>query len=157
MTIIFAAGLASVGFAAESYVGAAGQLILPQGGGRLDLAGGAVVRAGTYLAEPFALEFEAGQTEKYTTLTVDGIFHLSGIYYYDYLFGFSRFDPFFSVGARGWFDGDGRGEVGPKSGLGAFYHLSDHWSLRFDVDATLGLNGREEVDYTFSAGLQYFF
>jgi hypothetical protein len=49
------------------------------------------------------------------------------------------------------------GQVGPSAGLGAFYYLTDDWALRFDAEATLGLDTRVESVYSISAGIQYFF
>ena len=51
----------------------------------------------------------------------------------------------------------GCGQVGPKAGVGAFYHLTENWSLRADADATLGLETSCELLYSFSAGIQYAF
>ena len=75
---------------------------------------------------------------------------------YGDLFGFSQFDPFFTLGARGWI-GSEAGNVGPAAGVGAFWHLDDNWSLRFDAGATLCLDGGAEMRYTLAAGVQYGF
>ena len=75
---------------------------------------------------------------------------------YGDLFGFSQFDPFFVVGARGWV-GSEAGNVGPAAGVGAFWHLDDNWSLRFDAGTTLCLDGGVEMRYTLAAGVQYGF
>ena len=48
-------------------------------------------------------------------------------------------------------------KLGPKAGLGAFYHLTDEWSLRADADATLGLETNCEMLYSLSVGVQYAF
>ena len=48
-------------------------------------------------------------------------------------------------------------DVGPKSGFGFFYHLTDSLSLRFDADATLGLDGKQEMRYTLTGGVQWSF
>lgn len=141
--------------ASESYVGAAGMLTLPQGGKAMHRVGGAVARAGTYLADPFAIEAEAGALENTAVLSATALFHLNGIEYYDYLFGFSKLDPFVSAGARGWIGREG--DVGPKAGAGAYYHLTDNWSLRGDADATLGLDGGTGMLYSLSLGLICFF
>ena len=142
---------------AETYVGASGTLLLPQGGSRLHRVGGASVRGGYYLTEDLAVEGEAAWLEDVAGLAAGALWHWQGASLYGDLFGYSRFDPFFTVGAKGWIGRRGAGQVGPKAGLGAFYHLTDNWSLRAEADATLGLDVETEVDYTVSAGVQYSF
>ena len=137
------------------YVGASAQLMLPEGGSRLRHVGGAAVRGGRYLSENWAAEAEAAWLEDLAGLSVQALGHLQGWDAYGDLFGYSRFDPFVTLGAKGWLGREG--QVGPKAGLGAFYHLSDDWALRFDADATLGLETRCEVDYTLAVGVQYSF
>ena len=128
------------------YVGSAATVTLPQGGSRLRRVGGAALRGGYYLDEFWAVEGEASWLEDSAGLAADVLWHW---------WGYERLDPFFTAGARGWI---GRsGQVGPKVGIGSFYHLSDSWSLRFDADATLGLDTRRSVDYTLSLGVQYSF
>lgn len=138
------------------YVGAAGALTLPQGGSRMNRIGGGGLRAGYYVSENWALEGEAAWQENYAGLCLQTLGHFQGWKAYNDLFGYSRFDPFVSAGVRGWV-GDGCGQVGPKAGLGALYHLTDSWALRADVDATLGLETQSEMLYTISAGVQYAF
>ena len=55
--------------------------------------------------------------------------------------------------SRGWIEGD----VGPTAGLGAFYHLTNEWSLRGDAQATLGLDGDCQMVYSLGFGVQYSF
>ena len=142
---------------AESwYVGVSGMLLLPQGGSRMHRVGGAALRGGCYLSEDWALEGEAASLEDTVGLACAALWHLQGWALYGDLFGYSRFDPFLTVGARGWI-GRGCGQVGPKAGLGAFYYLTDSWSLRADADATLGLETAREMLYTISVGVQYSF
>lgn len=137
------------------FVGGAAQMLLPQGGSSMHSVGGACLRGGVYLTEDWALEGEAAWLEDVVGLSADVLGHLQGWSLYGDLFGYSRFDPFVTFGAKGWL---GRaGQVGPKLGLGAFYHLTDSWALRFDADATLGLDSEVEVDYTLSVGVQYSF
>ena len=136
-------------------VGAAAQLMLPEGGSRLHHVGGAAVRGGCYLTENWAAEAEVAWLEDLAGLSVQALGHLQGWDLYGDLFGYSRFDPFVTLGAKGWLGREG--QVGPKVGLGAFYHLTDSWALRFDADATLGLESRCEVDYTLAVGVQYSF
>ena len=137
-------------------VGVAGQLMLPQGGSRMHRIGGAALRAGYYLSENWAVEGEAAWLEDAAGLSAAALGHLQGCDLYGDLFGYSRFDPFVTFGAKGWIGRD-CGQVGPKVGLGAFYHLTDEWALRFDADATLGLETNCEMLYTLSAGVQYSF
>jgi len=138
------------------FVGASGQLMLPQGGSRLRRVGGAALRGGCYLTESWAVEGEVAWLEDVAGLGVDALGHCQGWDGYGDLFGYSRFDPFVTVGARGWI-GNGCGQVGPKAGLGAFYHLTDSWALRADADATLGLETNCEMLYSLSVGVQYSF
>ena len=138
----------------RAYVGAAGSLALPGGGGDLRRLGGGVVRAGYYVAEAFALEGEAGVFEDRAALAARGLVHFRAWREFDLLFGYERLDPFITVGARGWFD---RGDAGPALGLGAFYYLSDAWALRFDAEATRGVERADETVYALSFGVQYAF
>lgn len=148
--------LASSVLSAETYVGLSGSVTLPQGGSRMHRVGGAAIRGGTYLTEDWAVEGEVAWLENFAGLGVQALGHFQGWGLYGDLFGYSRFDPFMTLGAKGWV-GDGCGQVGPKAGLGAFYHLTDSWSLRADADATLGLETNCEMLYSISAGFQYAF
>jgi len=138
------------------FVGLSGSLTLPQGGSRLHHVGGGALRGGCYLTENWAVEGEAAWLEDLAGLSVDALGHFQGWELYGDLFGYSRFDPFVTAGAKGWI-GKGVGQVGPKAGLGAFYHLTDSWSLRADADATLGLETNCEMLYSLSVGVQYSF
>lgn len=140
----------SVDFAAEAYeydrfaVGTAVQMVLPlpQGGQKMSRRTGAAARIGYYLTEMLAVEGEAAWLEDCTGLSVKGLWHW---------WGYERLDPFFTFGVRGWFN---HGQVGPIGGVGAFYHLNDNWSLRFDADATLGVESDVGMVYGFSLGIQ---
>ena len=136
------------------YAGGAAQLVLPQGGSRMRRLGGGAARAGRYLTDSLALECEAAWLEDSAALAARAVWHLHGWEEFDMLFGYERLDPFLSAGARGWFHD---GQVGPSAGLGAFYYLTDDWALRFDAEATLGLDTRVETVYSISAGIQWFF
>ena len=136
------------------YAGGAAQLVLPQGGSRMRRLGGGAARAGRYLADSLALECEAAWLEDSAALAARAVWHLHGWEEFDMLFGYERFDPFLSAGAKGWIHD---GQVGPSAGLGAFYYLTDDWALRFDAEATLGLDTRVETVYSISAGIQWFF
>ena len=138
------------------FVGASAALTLPQGGSRMHRIGGAAIRGGYYLTENWAAEGEVAWLEDAAGLCVDALGHFQGWDLYGDLFGYSRFDPFVTLGAKGWI-GRGSGQVGPKAGLGAFYHLTDNWSLRADADATLGLETNCEMLYSISIGFQYAF
>ena len=153
----------SAAFAAEDseeeggwYVGVSGALLLPQGGSRMHRVGGAALRGGCYVSDDWAIEGEAASLEDAAGLACAALWHAQGWSLYGDLFGYSRFDPFLTAGARGWI-GRGCGQVGPKAGIGAFYHLTDNWSLRADADATLGLDTAREMLYTISVGVQYSF
>lgn len=141
---------------AESYVGVNGLISLPQGGSEMRRLGGANVTAGTYFSDFWSIEGSAGVEENFATLGVGLLGHWSGWSLYDRFFGYSSFDPFVTVGAKGWIGSD-LGQVGPCAGLGAFYHFDDHWSLRAGADVTLGLDTEVVPLYTFACGIQYAF
>ena len=146
--------MSSVLAAAETYVGVSGQMMLPQGGSRLHhRVGGAALRGGCYLTEDWAVEGEMAWLEHVAGLSMTALGHLQGWAPYGDLFGYSRFDPFVTIGARGWIGRDS-GQVGPKVGLGAFYHFTDAWSLRADADVTLGLETACEALYSLAVGVQ---
>ena len=165
LSVVFC--LTSVGlFAAEDdeeisfdrwYVGLAGQMMLPQGGSKMHHIGGAALRGGYYMSESWAFEGEVAWLEDAAGLSAAALGHFQGWDLYGDLFGYSRFDPFVTVGAKGWIGRGSCGQVGPKVGLGAFYHLTDSWSLRADADATLGLETNCEMLYSISIGFQYAF
>lgn len=142
---------------AETYVGLSGSILLPQGGSRLARVGGAAARLGYYFNDDVALEGEAAWLEDAAGLAARGLWHLQGWQLYSDFFGYSRFDPFLTIGAAGWIARRGDGQVGPEAGVGAYYHLTDNWSLRADVRTTLGLDTEVEMLYTLSAGVQYSF
>ena len=126
------------------YVGASATLVLPQGGHAMRRLGGGTARFGLYLADTLAVEADAAWLENCAGLGVQGLWHF---------YGYERFDPFLTFGARGWIEGD----VGPTAGLGAFYHLTNEWSLRGDAQATLGLDGDCQMVYSLGLGVQYSF
>lgn len=134
------------------YLGASGAIVLPQGGSRMTHLGGAAFHAGYYFNGWFALEGEASWMENRAGLAARGIVHWKGCDEWDMLFGFSRWDPFFSIGACGWLPD---GQVGPAAGIGLLYYLDDNWALRFSGEATLGLDGRTEMIYALALGVQY--
>ena len=136
----------------SSYLGASGAIVLPQGGSRMTHLGGAAFHAGYYFNGWFALEGEASWMENRAGLAARGIVHWKGCDEWDMLFGFSRWDPFFSIGACGWLPD---GQVGPAAGIGLLYYLDDNWALRFSGEATLGLDGRTEMIYSLALGVQY--
>lgn len=124
------------------YAGASCSLVLPQGGGGMRRLGGGTARIGYYCTESLAVEADAAWLEDCAGIGVQGLWHF---------YGYERFDPFATFGARGWIDGD----FGPTAGLGAFYHLTDSWSLRADAQATLGIDGDCAMVYSLGAGVQY--
>ncbi len=136
------------------YAGGAAQLVLPQGGSRMRRLGGGAARVGRYITESLAVEGEAAWLENSCGLSARAVWHLHGWREFDMLFGYERFDPFLSAGARGWIHD---GQIGPSAGIGAFYYLTDDWALRFDADATMGLDTDVEMVYSLSAGIQWFF
>ncbi len=126
------------------YVGAAGTMLLPQGGSDMRRLGGATARFGYYLSESLAVEAEASWMENCAGLGVQGLWHVMG---------YERFDPFLTFGARGWISGG----AGPAAGLGAFYHLTDEWSLRADAGMVLDVDGGCDAVFALSVGVQYSF
>ena len=126
------------------YAGASGTLVLPQGGSDRRRLGGATARIGYYLSESLSIEADAAWLEDSAGLGIQGLWHC---------WGYERLDPFLTFGARGWIDGN----IGPVAGIGSFYHLTDNWSLRFDAQATLGIDGECEMIYSLGAGVQYTF
>ena len=126
------------------YVGASATLILPQGGHAMRRLGGGTARVGLYLADALAVEADAAGLENCAGLGVQGLWHF---------YGYERFDPFLTFGARGWIEGD----VGPTAGLGAFYHLTNNLSLRMEARAALAVDSPCGMTYALLAGLQYSF
>lgn len=129
------------------FVGAGAVMMLPQGGGDERRLAGAGMRLGWYPVEFWALEGGFSWLEDSAGIDLDVLWHW---------WGYERFDPFFTLGARGWIGGNSA-DLGPKAGIGAFYHLTDSLSLRFDADATLTLDGDQAVYYTLSTGVQWSF
>lgn len=126
------------------YADAGGTVVLPQGGSKMRRRAGATARAGYYARDFLAVEASAAWLERGTQLGVRGLWHW---------WGYEKFDPFFTFGADGWIDGD----VGPSLGCGAFWHFSDAWSLRFDADATLGLDTETAMVYQLGFAVHYSF
>lgn len=157
---------------ARSYLGVSGGLLLPGGGNSLRRAAAVSARGGWYLSECLALELEGGCAPNavsshggnatVTALAARGLFHLTGIEEFDRLFGCERFDPFVTFGAAALFasrhvfaDDSHRTAMGPTTGLGAFYHLTDSLSLRFDATATMSVDTPCGMAYGLSLGLQW--
>lgn len=126
------------------YAGGGASLVLPQGGGRMHRRVGAEVRLGYYADDFLAVEASVAWMER------DAGFGLRGLWHW---WGYEKFDPFFTFGAKGWIEGD----AGPSVGWGCFWHLDDNWSLRLDADATLGFDGDAEMVYSIGAGIQFAF
>lgn len=133
------------------YADASAQLLLPQGGAGMRRLAGAGLRVGAYAADALAFEAEASWLEDSVGLGLRALWALRGWEEYDRLFGFSRFDPFLSFGARGWLHD---GQVGPCAGCGALYYLTDEWALRADADMTLGLDAGPAALFALSVGVQ---
>ena len=126
------------------YLGSSATLVIPQGGSDMRRLGGATVRIGYYVSEALSIETDAAWLEDCAGLGVQGLWHF---------WGYERFDPFVTFGVRGWVDGD----LGPVAGLGAFYHLTDNWSLRADSQAILGVDSDCNMIYSLGVGVQYTF
>ena len=154
-----------------AYLGASGGIFLPGNGSSLKRAAAASARGGWYISDNLALEleggcapnavFSSGGNATVTAFAARGLFHLTGIEEFDLLFGCERFDPFVTFGAAALFasrhvfaDDSHRTAIGPTAGMGAFYHLTDSWSLRFDATAAMAVDTPCGMDYGLSLGLQ---
>jgi hypothetical protein len=157
-----------------AYLGASGGIFLPGNGSSLKRAAMASARGGWYLSDNLALELEGGCAPNaassrggnatVTAFAARGLFHLTGIEEFDLLFGCERFDPFVTFGAAALFasrhvfaDDSHRTAIGPTAGVGAFYHLTDSWSLRFDATAAMAVDTPCGMCYGLSLGLQWSF
>ena len=160
--------------APPAYLGASGGIFLPGNGSSLKRAAMASARGGWYLSENLALELEVGCAPNavsshggnatVTAFAARGLFHLTGIEEFDRLFGCERFDPFVTFGAAAFFasrhvfaDDSHRTAIGPTAGVGAFYHLTDSWSLRFDATAAMSVDTPCGMSFGISLGLQWSF
>ena len=76
------------------YVGAAGEIALPQGGGDLRRRGGGAVKGGYYFTDTVAIDGEVAVLEDKVGGAVRGLWHLQGFEEFGKLFGYERFDPF---------------------------------------------------------------
>jgi hypothetical protein len=126
------------------YAGAQASVMLPQGGSGARRLGGGTARLGYYAGDFLAAEASVSCMEDAAGLGLRGLWHW---------WGYEKFDPFFTFGANGLIEG----QYGPSAGWGCFWHFGDTWSARFDAEATLGLDGRAEMAYTLSLGVQYAF
>ena len=156
------------------YVGAAGGVLLPGNGNSLRRAAEVGLRGGRCFSDYFALEVEGlcapcvvsdvGGNTAISGVALQGLFHCAGWETFDRLFGCERFDPFVTFGGAARFagrhvfaDGSHRTALGPLFGIGAFYHLTDSWSLRADARAQVCCDSPCGMLYGVFAGLQYSF
>lgn len=144
--------------AAACYIGAFGNLDFPQGGEDGRLLAGAGVRAGAYADDEsyFAVEGEGSFLEGSYGVSARCLAHWQAWGVYGDLFGYSRVDPFFTLGARGVFGGKAR-MAGPEFGAGTFYHLDESWSFRADASAALDVDSGAAMRYVVTVGLQRIF
>lgn len=121
-------------------------MALPEGGrgGRMRRLGGATMRLGGYVSDAWAVECAAGLHENRG-------YAAAGVLWHWWLY--EKFDPFFRLGAAVW----APGTAGPAAGWGCFWHLDDYWSLRADVDWTLGIDSGSTGVFALSIGVQYSF
>lgn len=178
LAVALVAGLVSVSVCAEEvedfdrwYAGAAGGMFLPGNGTSLKRAGLVAVRGGWYATEFCAIEAEVLAAPNASSRgghadiwggSVQGLFHFAGWEEFDLLFGCERFDPFLTCGVQAlcatrhvFADDSHRTGIGPSVGLGAFYHLTDRCSLRFDARAAMAVDSPCGMDYALTAGLQF--
>jgi hypothetical protein len=126
------------------YADAQATVVLPQGGSGMRRLGGATARFGYYAMDFLSVEASVALLEDTAGLGLRGLWHW---------WGYEKFDPFFTFGADGWIEGG----FGPSVGWGCFWHFDDNWSLRFDAEATMRLDGDAEMAYALSLGVQYAF
>ena len=156
------------------YLGAAGGMLLPGNGNTLRRAAEVSVRGGRYLSDYAAIEAEGlcapwtvsdrGGGTTVSGVALQGVFHCAGWEAFDRLFGCERFDPFVTLGAAARFagrhafaDGAHRTALGPVFGVGAYYHLTDHWSVRAEARAQLCCDSPCGMLYGVALGLRYSF
>ena len=123
------------------YIGAAPMLVLPQGGAEMRRVAGATIRGGIYLDEFLAAEFAAAWCEDVAMVYGGFLWHW---------WGYERLDPFFTIALADWIEK----AAGPALGAGTFFHLDDHWSLRFDFSALSAVEHDCEMVYSLSLGIQ---
>ncbi len=126
------------------YCGAGAALAVPQGGMKLERSAGAEARLGYYADDFLAVEASAAWLERGAAFGLNGLWHW---------WGYEKFDPFFTFGAKGWTEG----ALGPSAGWGCFWHFDDCFSLRFDLGAMLDLEGEKGMVYGFALAVQYDF
>lgn len=122
-------------------LGASATTLLPQNGLHPAHRDGASLSLSYYANDFWAFTGEAATFGGTTGFGAGALWHW---------WGYERFDPFFTFGARGWLPGG----VGPAGGIGAFFHLDEKWSVVLSADATLDLDGENGMIYTVSLGLR---
>lgn len=143
-------------FAGDWRIGATASSLMPQGGSDVSGGAGAGLVAGFDLSENFGFDAELLSYGHHVQLSGECLWRWQGLQLYNDLFGYSRFDPFFTAGCAFWL-GRGDNQMGPKAGLGAYYHLDNNWSLKADADCSLALDGCSEAVFSVSAGVIYSF
>ena len=123
------------------YVSAGASMVLPQGGAKTGRLGGGRAIAGWYATEFTALEGSFSLLENRYAASAGLLWHW---------YGYERLDPFFVCGGS-WIEGAG---AGPFGGVGFYWHLDDHWSLRFDCTHALLVDGGVDSVFSFSAALR---
>lgn len=92
---------------------------------------------------------------------IGGVF-IDGLYHFD---RYARFDPYISLGLGGFqgfdhgkpFPSETRHVMTARAGLGAFYHMTDNWSLRANASFNLILGDPSESFETIDLGIVYRF
>ncbi len=151
ISLLGALNLSAFEFDNTYYTTISAGAILPRDSSHMRHKVGSTISFGVYLTERFALELETGIYEDKPSLAVRSLCHFGAWEEFDLLFGCERFDPFFTFGAAGWFNG---GQYGPSAGVGAYYYLSDFWAIRFEGSSLLALNEDTSVVYSLSIGIQ---
>lgn len=125
----------------RAYAGVRAEVALPQGGSKMSRKSGAAASFGFWLDEFIAADFAVSVCERETALS-GGILWL--------WWGYERLDPFFTLGLRDWIDE----ECGPYAGCGCYWHIDDHWSVRFDASAMYGLENQSRWVHSLSLGIE---
>ncbi len=140
-------------------------MLMPGGGSSLSKSAMVNARFGYFLSESFALESEVNVTPNAVShsagnqtlvgAAVQGVWHF---------LGYERFDPFLTIGFASFFgsrrvfeDDSFRNAFGPTLGIGALYHLTEHFALRADARGCMCATAPAGIMFDVSVGVQYSF
>lgn len=121
--------------------GVASALELPQGGAHFNRKAGLAIRCGYAIDDFWNLEAMGEWCENRYALSAGALW---------LWWGYERLDPFFTFGLKDWIKTD----WGAYLGIGTFWHIDDHWSLRADITPMLGVEDGCNMIYSFTLGIQ---